>query len=330
MARILQKLKPVLLLLLVAILILAAVFSYFHITGRTFLSDFAQENYGNSDILYGDTLTDGRITDSFGNIAYITDAEDAVVTEGVYRLLVSLDANQVLLHEGALQAMNTGDFTKLFLAGLIAEQADLDQVLVVSDEISQADPSGPLGGFLEGDQVSVETLLYGLLLTNGNDIALTLSKVLADTPEDAAAVLQERALALMAENTVFQSVTGSASNGNTSTLYDQYLLLQSIFGNKTIRQILSTESYTGTYQNASGETLSVTWESTFPHLTGLITIPQMSTIYAFTGDPAHDSGACVVYATDLNGRAYLGLIQSDLKREAYAGSLEDLFGNISN
>lgn len=83
--------------------------------------------------------------------------------------------------------------------------------------------------FLEvGQQVSVRDLLYGLMVSSGNDAALALAEYLGGSEEGFVARMNERARELGLRDTVFKNSHGLYADGQYTTARDMALLARHI------------------------------------------------------------------------------------------------------
>lgn len=101
-----------------------------------------------------------------------------------------------------------------------------------------------------GETLTVESLLYGLLLVSGNDAAVALAEGCAGEVETFLTWMNQRAEALGMENTHFSSPNGLQDEDNYSTAADMALLAREVLQNEALRRICSTRS-----ESVAGRTL---------------------------------------------------------------------------
>ena len=70
------------------------------------------------------------------------------------------------------------------------------------------DPAAVSLGLTPGDQITVEELLYGLLLESANDYAIALGRYVAGDDASFVAMMNERAISLGATHTHFMNSNG--------------------------------------------------------------------------------------------------------------------------
>ena len=106
-------------------------------------------------------------------------------------ILVSLDGGRVLYEKNADEFLPIASTTKIMTAMLVLEACELDEEVVIPPEC--ADVEGSSMDLTPGDVVSVENLLYGLMLQSGNDAAAALAIHAAGSVEAFADRMNENA-----------------------------------------------------------------------------------------------------------------------------------------
>ena len=134
--------------------------------------------------------------------------------------------------------------TKIMTALLSIENLPLDEVVVTPAEATRLGGTNTMLGLATGEAVTVEDLLYGLMLVSGNDCAISLA-VRQSGSEDAFAVLMnERAEALGMRDSHFTNPCGRNVGDNHSTPYDLALLTQDALKNEQFRKVVGAAEYT--------------------------------------------------------------------------------------
>ena len=97
---------------------------------------------------------------------------------------------------------------------------------------------------LEGEEVKVEDVLYGLFLESANDAAVALAKDISGSVEDFAVLMNEKAVELGALDTNFVNPNGLHDDNHLTTAYDLAMIAKYAMKNPAFRQYVSTYSYT--------------------------------------------------------------------------------------
>lgn len=128
--------------------------------------------------------------------------------------------------------------TKLMTALVTLEKCLPTQVVTVD----QIEKEGTQMGLEVGDQVSVENLLYGLLINSGNDAAYTLASACSNSANHFVLAMNQKAEDLGLTNTHFTNPTGFDDNYQYSTAFDLAKLANIAIANPLIAKIVATKS----------------------------------------------------------------------------------------
>ena len=93
-----------------------------------------------------------------------------------------------------------------------------------------------------GEQLTLEALLYGLLLVSGNDAATAIAGYCAGDSETFAAWMNEKAARLGMEHSRFTNPSGLNEEGHYSTAADMARLARAVLEHETLARIVSTRS----------------------------------------------------------------------------------------
>ncbi len=128
--------------------------------------------------------------------------------------------------------------TKIITALIAIEQLDRSQMITVPLEAVGIEGSSLY--LSEGDEVSVEDLIYGVLLQSANDAATVLALQIGGTVEEFSKIMNERAINIGAENTNFENPHGLDSKNHYTTAHDLALIAAEAIKNDEFREISST------------------------------------------------------------------------------------------
>lgn len=130
-------------------------------------------------------------------------------------LLLDLPSGQVLYEKDADKPRPIASLTKLMTAVVVVEHAKGDEVVTVPKLTNSNMES--LMGIHEGDQVKVDDLLAGLLLSSGNDAADALAVHVSGSKEDFIKLMNDRAQAIGLTSTHFSTPSGFDKGESFST-----------------------------------------------------------------------------------------------------------------
>lgn len=132
--------------------------------------------------------------------------------------------------------------TKIMTALVILESCALDETVTVTEE--QAEVEGSSMELEAGEVYTVEELLYGLMLSSGNDAATALAEHCAGSMDAFAARMNERAAALGLRNTSFRNAHGLDAAGHYSCARDLALLTVEAMKNPEFCRFFATKQQT--------------------------------------------------------------------------------------
>jgi len=100
-------------------------------------------------------------------------------------------------------------------------------------------------GLEPADNVTLETLLYGMMLPSGNDAAEQVAYSLAGSRETYVAWMNEKVASLRLRDTHFVTPSGMDADDHYSSAYDMALLARSAMQNPEFRTLASTPRFVG-------------------------------------------------------------------------------------
>lgn len=140
--------------------------------------------------------------------------------------------------------------TKIMTAIVVLENVDdLSETVIVSKK--SANIGGSRLGLSTNAKVTVNDLLYGLLLCSGNDAAIALAEFVGGSVEGFANLMNQKALDLNLKDTHFVTPHGLDDDEHYTTAYELALLTKYALENKTFSKIVSTKNYTVLINNSS-------------------------------------------------------------------------------
>ena len=127
--------------------------------------------------------------------------------------------------------------TKIMTAILAIENTHPSDVVKISPKASGIEGSSLY--LVAGEELTMEQLLYGLMLRSGNDAATAIAEHIAGSVEDFAMMMNKKARELGAMNTNFMN-PGLHHEQHYTTAYDLGLISAYAYENSTFREIVST------------------------------------------------------------------------------------------
>lgn len=132
--------------------------------------------------------------------------------------------------------------TKIMTCMVVLEKGELTDTVIVSKKA--AGTGGSRVGLKTGDKVSVQDLLYGLMLCSGNDAAVALAEHVGGSVEGFADLMNEKARQLNLSNTHFVTPHGLDNEEHYTTAYELAIMADKALKNNTFSSIVGTKNIT--------------------------------------------------------------------------------------
>lgn len=151
---------------------------------------------------------------------------------------------KILYDKNAHQQFYPASITKVMTALLVLERCSLNDTVTFSAAATSNLESGAVSlDITEGDQLTVEQSLHGLLMKSANEIGNGLAEHVAGSIESFAELMNARARELGCTNTHFANPHGLNDATHKTTPYDMALILRAALQNESFRRIDTTCSY---------------------------------------------------------------------------------------
>lgn len=132
--------------------------------------------------------------------------------------------------------------TKIMTAIVALETANKDEIATVSYNASRTEGSSLY--LKAGEKMSIENLVYGLMLNSGNDAAVVIAEHIGGSVEEFARMMNDMAKKIGANSTNFTNPNGLYDENHYTTAYDLALITRYALKNEQFQNIVSTKKYT--------------------------------------------------------------------------------------
>ncbi len=241
------------------------------------------------------------------------------------------DGSRTIIQRDPYGKFYPASITKIMTALLAIKYGDLSESITVGDEVVITESGASLCKIKPGDTLTLEQLLYGLMLPSGNDAAEAIAVAIAGSEEAFASLMNEEAQRLGATGTHFVNPHGLTNRNHYTTAYDLYLIMHEALKEPVFRQVIGTLTYTAEYYDSEGELQTQTWSNSNQYLTGQRQLPEgLSLIGGKTGT-TNAAGHCLILATeDQYGNDYISVVLDSATREDLYHDMTELISQIVN
>ena len=221
----------------------------------------------------------------------------------------NVTTNEVLYSQNIFDKLYPASTTKILTAYIILRDCDLGAVVTVSESaVKQASDSATCD-LQAGDNITVESLLYALLLNSANDAAEALAEYHSGSVENFGVVMTKTAHQLGATNSQFKNPSGLPDKEHYTTVYDMYLIFNEAIKQEKFVEIISTSSKSVVYTGVNGDTIEKTYRSSNRYKTGASEAPKGFEVIGGKTGTTYDAGFCLVlYSKNPAGQDIISIV----------------------
>lgn len=164
---------------------------------------------------------------------------NAVSVSAESAVLMNGKSGEVLYSKNADERRGPASTTKIMTALVAIENCSIDKMVTISPEAVGVEGSSV---YLKAkEKISMESLLYALLLSSANDAAAAIAYEVAGGIPEFAELMNEKAASLGLENTHFSNPHGLDDAEHYTTARDLALIARAALENETFSKIVSTK-----------------------------------------------------------------------------------------
>ena len=239
-------------------------------------------------------------------------ADEPLDIQAKAALLVDGSSGRVLYAKNEHEELYPASITKVTTALLVFEAIErgdlrLDQTVTVSaSALAGQDPDGSTAGIKEGEQLTVEELLYCMLVVSANEACSILAEAVSGSVDAFVEQMNQRVQELGCVNTHYVNDSGLHDPQHYSSAWDIYLITREAMKYDEFMTIVNSKSYTVPATNLSEarelhstNALISTWRMLGYYYSGAQGIKTGST---------SDAGNCLVSSAVRGSRRLVGVV----------------------
>lgn len=231
-----------------------------------------------------------------GEIPANTIAEKAFSVPAKSAILLENSTNKVLFSQNADVMLPMASTTKIMTALVVLENcADINEIIETHSKAYGVEGSSIY--LHKNEKISIKDLLYGLMLSSGNDAAVALAMHFGGSLEGFAEMMNAKAKSIGANSTNFVTPHGLHHDDHYTTAYDLALIASAALKNAAFSEIVSTTYYrttTGAVTRTFKSKNRILWE--YEGGSGIktgYTVP---------------AGKCLVFSAQKDGMTLVGVV----------------------
>lgn len=233
------------------------------------------------------------------------DDEDSLHAAGLFNLKEEKVEYGYKLYDRLYPASTT----KLMTAFLAFKYGNPDDIVTVSDSVSNFASDEVVCNLQPGDKLTLHDLLCGLLLRSGNDCGVAIAEHISGSVEAFADLMNSEAQSLGATGSHFVNPHGLHDDNHYTTAYDLYLIFNACIKDQRFMDIISMDSYTMNITGSDGTERTFDVLPTNYYSLGQIEAPDGIRVFGGKTGTTDEAGCCVIlYSEDMEKNPYISII----------------------
>lgn len=167
---------------------------------------------------------------------------DELPLNGKAAALIDSKSGTIIYGHNENMPLPPASTTKILTAILAVEKSKPTDIVTVGKNPTLCEPT--ILGLREGEKMSMEDLLYALLIRSANDTAVAIAEHIAGSVPEFAKLMNERAKEWGATNSNFVNPNGWPDPNHHSSAHDLALIAKHVMENDYIRTIVATRNKT--------------------------------------------------------------------------------------
>ena len=222
-------------------------------TESTTVPETTEVVYDIPENVTGDASVTSGCSTIEGMQALVTDSSIAKTAKGAF--LYDMATETVLYAKNPDQKLYPASLTKVMTALVALEHIDdLDEMVTVSvSAVADMDPEATLANLVPGEEMSMENLLYCLMVESANDAGAVIAEYVAGSHDAFAEMMNRKAAELGCTGTHFTNAHGLHDEEHYTTARDMAKIMMAALEHSTFVDIYSTPRYVVPETNLRGE-----------------------------------------------------------------------------
>jgi D-alanyl-D-alanine carboxypeptidase (penicillin-binding protein 5/6) len=219
-------------------------------------------------------------------------------------VLMEMETGKILWEKNKQASRPPASTAKILTALVTVERVPLKEIVTVS-VTAKANKNSAVA-LKGGERLTVQDLLYALLLQSNNDAALVLASHVGGSTVNFVQIMNQKARSLSALHSKFFNPTGMPHRGQVTTASDLALITKAALANPEFRRIVATKSYPWK---------SSTWEGALNNSNELLKSYD-GAIGVKTGS-TREAGHCLVGAAQRENKTLIAVVLGSQEKQVW-------------
>jgi D-alanyl-D-alanine carboxypeptidase (penicillin-binding protein 5/6) len=218
-----------------------------------------------------------------------------ITITGQAAVLMETRTGKILWERNKDLSLAPASTMKILTALVVIERAKASDLVTVPIEATAA--TGGTAHLRAGERLSVEQLLYGMMLGSANDAAIALANHASGSVARFVNLMNKEARSLGALRSSFRNPTGLPQKGHVTTAHDLAVIARAALANPRLREISAARTYPWK---------SAQWQGEMKNSNVLLET-YVGAIGVKTGQ-TREAGFCLVAAAERGDESYIGVV----------------------
>ena len=156
-----------------------------------------------------------------------------------YAIVMERTTGTILYEKDAYTKCAMASTTKILTAIIAIEKCELNDMVLISKKAAQT--GGSTLGITANTEMTMESLLYGLLLRSGNDCAVAIAEYIGQNLDGFAKLMNKKAKEVGMEKSNFVTPHGLDNENHYTTAYDMAILTEYALQNEVFLKFVNTK-----------------------------------------------------------------------------------------
>ena len=165
-----------------------------------------------------------------------------------YAIAIDRDSKAILYGKNETQKVPMASTTKIMTSIVLMENLGVNNNLTLNSEIEVCKQAGVIGGsrlgLKTGDKITINDLLYGLMLCSGNDAAIQIAVSVSGSVEEFANLMNKKANELGLKSSHFVTPHGLDEEEHYTTAYELAIIADYALNIEKIAEVVKTKTHT--------------------------------------------------------------------------------------
>jgi serine-type D-Ala-D-Ala carboxypeptidase (penicillin-binding protein 5/6) len=227
-----------------------------------------------------------------------------ITITGKAAVLMETRTGKILWERNKYVSLAPASTTKILTALVVMERSKPSDVVTVPIEATVA--TGGTAHLRAGERLSVEQLLYGMLLGSANDAAIASANHASGSVARFVDLMNKRARSLGAVRSSFRNPTGLPQKGHVTTAHDLAVIARAALANPGLRKVVAARTYPWR---------SAEWQGEMKNSNVLLETYE-GAIGVKTGQ-TREAGFCLVAAAERGEESYIGVVLKSTEQSGW-------------